>query len=117
MTGELLGQLDDDASAVFLADFAESAIYTPRDGSLPPRSILAIVDRNPPQVPGMVERGPQDVLTIHVANSATAGISSGELDTGGDTVTIARRIGETAVVRRIVRLVAHDHGMLTLEVT
>ena len=115
MSGELLGQLDDDARGIFITDFAEAVLYSPKDGRLPPRSILAIVDRDMQQNPGTVQRGGTDRLRIVVINSATDGISSAELNMGGDVITVARRIGEIASDLRIVAKTIEDRGVLELE--
>ena len=53
---------------------------------------------------------------VEVANDATYGISSAELDLGGDQVKIALRLGKTPELRTIANLVYHDAGMLRLEV-
>jgi len=107
---------------LFLKEFGEEITYTPSNGS--PRAILAIVDRNPPEdIPEAPVGGMQKSITIQVANRSTSisdddvgGISSAELDTGGDTVTLAVRIGGTPQVRPIAKLLEQDAGMLQLEV-
>jgi hypothetical protein len=38
------------------------------------------------------------------------------MDTGGDTVTLARRIGKSAKAMRIAQTLEHDEVMPTLEV-
>ena len=115
MAGELLAQLEGDARNIFVTGFAETVVYKPRVGAT--RSILAVVDRDMPQNPGMVQRGGTDRLRIVVINSATDGISSGELDMGGDQITVARRIGEVASDLRIVAKTIEDRGVLELELT
>jgi hypothetical protein len=52
---------------------------------------------------------------VHVANNATTGITSEELDCGGDMVEFAIRVGEPVTRRSIVRLLSHDEGMVVLE--
>ena len=113
----LLDQLDDDATNVFLTDFGETVTYYPLDGALPPREIKAIVDRELPQSPGVAERAPLGQLRISVANSATLGISSAEINMGGDVIRVAKRIGEVPVDMRIVSKPIEDRGMLELELT
>jgi hypothetical protein len=83
-----------DMKNVFLPDFGEDVVYTPRNGA--PRTIKAIVRRNPPAYVGSNGQPVAPIAEIEVANSATTGISSAELDTGGDAVTVAPRIGGTA---------------------
>ena len=100
----------------------EQITYTPAGEDA--RTILAIVDRDVAgDVGGPGEAVIRPDISIEVLNRATAyaddgfgGISSAELDTGGDTVTLARRIGETARVMRVAQLLGQDEAMLTLEV-
>jgi len=108
-----------DEYQVFLAQFGESLTYRPRAGAA--RTILAVVERDPPE--RLPDGGMGKVIVIHVANQATAvaddeygGISLDELDTGGDKVDVPVRVGQTAQTRTIVRLIEQDGGMLALEV-
>ena len=110
-----------DAATVFcnVSDFAEAVVYHPHrfvtDSLRPARTINAVVIRE------QVAAYQNDVETIlpvfevHVANDATTGISSEELDTGGDQIEFPARDGQTAERRTIVRLTTQDHGMLVLE--
>ena len=101
------------ALPAMMHSFGETVSYTPAGGEA--REITAAVRRQPPgPVEGMpAGRGPQ--LTIAVANDATTGISSSELDTGGDTVTVAVRVGQTPKVRAIVGIVSHNAAQMVLE--
>lgn len=101
------------AASKFTDCFGESVVYRPRTGAA--RTIRAIVDRQSyAAIPGLSQGiGPN--VTVHVLNSATLGISSTELDTGGDKMDVALRLGKTAETRVIARLVGHDAGMLDLE--
>ncbi len=107
-------------AALFLGDFGESIVYKPRPTqavpSPAPRTITAIVDREPPAF--LLEANGLAVPTVHiiVRNSATMGISSDEIDTGGDQVDVALRLGQAATTKRIVRIVQQDAGILRLEV-
>jgi hypothetical protein len=108
--------MQEDAVAVFcnLDDFAETIVYHKRDGEA--RSIRAVVDRQ--SYAGVNEDGGAYVLPlfeIHVANNATTGITSEELNLGGDFFEFADRLGRETDRRSIVRLVSHDEGMLILE--
>jgi hypothetical protein len=78
--------------------FQETVTYTKRTGAT--RSIKAIVNRNPPENENGETR---PKLTIEVANNATTGILSSELNAGGDTITLAYRKGATATTYRILR--------------
>ena len=52
---------------------------------------------------------------VHVANNSTSGISSSELNTGGDEIAFPPRDGKTATRKSVLQLVTQDHGMLVLE--
>lgn len=106
-----------DSVSVFLSsdEFAETAIYHPRAGGS--RTILAIVDREPPSL--MDEVGNVLVLSfmIYVSNSATDGISAQEIDCGGDSIEIGARVGDTTLKTcSILRVLGNDNGMLQLAV-
>lgn len=104
-----------DALGVFcnLNDFAETVVYYKRSGLS--RSIKAVVQRE------AFEINPEDgdaivpLFEVHVANDATTGISSEELNRGGDQIAFPTRIGQPAEKRSITRLRMHDEGMLVLE--
>ena len=108
-----------DAAAVFLNSnhFAEMVTYYPHRfhtaAVREPRSIKAVVVRN--QVSTF--NPDEQILTefeVRVANSATTGISSAELDTGGDQIELAPRIGETTRKVSVQYLTEHDDGMMVL---
>jgi hypothetical protein len=117
----LRSQLATDAVSVFCNadDFAESVTYYPHryygDASRAARTINAVVVRESITVLGEDGDTVLPVWEIHVANSSTSGISSEELDLGGDQISLPPRDGETAARKTIVRLTSHDPGMLVLE--
>jgi len=106
-----------DAGTVFLNSdhFAETVTYYPhRFGTAAtPRSIKAVIVRNQ-----VATFNPDEQIVpefeVRVANDATTGISSTELNTGGDKIKLAARVGETATKRSIQYLTEHDEGMLVL---
>lgn len=104
--------ISEDATGVFLDvdAFAESVTYTPRGGST--RSILAIVEREDQESDDAGAVVP--VFFVRVANDSTYGISSDEINLGGDTVTLPPRDGKTSEIRAVVRIIEQDHGMLTV---
>lgn len=115
----LADRMVSDAVNVFLQSdhFAEQVTYYPHryhtDAARSPRTIKAVVTRN--QVASF--NADEQVLPefeIRVANSATLGISSEELDTGGDQIEFAVRVGETPTRRTIQYVTEHDEGMLVL---
>jgi len=106
-----------DAGAVFLNGdhFAEDVTYHPQrfGATATPRTIKAVVIRNQ-----VVTFNPDEQIVpefeVRVANSATTGISSSELNTGGDMIRLAARVGETPTKRSVQYLTEHDEGMLVL---
>jgi len=109
-----------DPEKVFLRsdDFAESVTYYPHVGfgeSSSSRSITAVVIRN--QEVALSPDGGEAIVAsfeVHVSNNATTGISSSEVDTGGDQIGLASRIGGTVKRRSIIQMTEHDTGMLVL---
>lgn len=102
-----------DAYTVFTStdDFAEVITYMPKAGDV--RSINAVVIRDALEDrDGIVK----PVWQIHVANDNTRGISSVELNIGGDQVQLPPRDGETATTKTITHVIIQDHGMLVLQV-
>lgn len=113
--------IKDDASAVFMAagGWRESATYKPKlysvGDSRPDRTINIVIDRQEATIISEDQQVPAPVWQIEVVNDATLGISSEELDLGGDVLSFPSRVGESATDHTITRLLAHDHGMLSLE--
>ncbi len=112
----------DDAVSVFgnTSDFAESVTYYPHrfygEAARAARTINAIVMRE--QISAVSQDGGDTVLAVwqvHVANDSTYGISSEELDLGGDQIELPPRDGEAAAKKTVTQLLIQDHGMLVLE--
>jgi hypothetical protein len=106
-----------DAVSVFLSadEFAETVVYRPRGGGS--RTILAIVDREPPALMDEAGNMLSPSFMLYIANSATAGITAGEVDVGGDTVEVANRVGDVQKKTcSILRLMDNDNGMIQLAV-
>jgi hypothetical protein len=107
-----------DSVNVFInsSEFAESVVYKNRQSKLVPitRTINAVVIR---QVVGESEESGTSVpfFEVHVANNSTVGISSTEIDLGGDTIDIPVRPGMTASTRAIVAIIDQDEGMMVLQ--
>ena len=79
------------------------------------REIKAVIDRNPSLTQAETGRDMTGVFSIWVSNSATDGISSDEIDTGGDQLLIAKRIGQTPELVQINNIRWQDEGMMLLE--
>lgn len=117
----LKDQLLIDASAVFCNadDFAEAVTYYPHRfyGAVlrAPRAINAVVFRE--QIAALVEdvETVLPVYEVHVVNNAATGISSDEIDTGGDQIELPSRDSKPAEKKTITRIITQDNGMLVLE--
>lgn len=114
--------ISDDAASVFINtdEFAESVTYKPRlksgDTRASTRAINAVVIRE--QAATVDEDGNETIAPIfevHVANDSTIGISSTELDLGGDEISFPVRDGQTATDRAINALMFIDNGMIVLQ--
>ena len=94
-------------------DFAEPVVYYKKTGKA--RAINAVVVRDALAI--LPEDGDTvtPVFEIHVANDIVEGISSEELNLGGDMIAFAVRVGQAVQRRTITKLLAQDEGMLTLE--
>ena len=107
----------DDAGNVFLNSehFAETVTYYPHrfGAAATPRSILAVVVRNQVAIFAPDEQIVPE-FEVRVANDSITGISSTEINTGGDQIALAVRTGETPTKRSVQYVTEHDEGMLVL---
>lgn len=112
----LKASIQSDASLVFcnLNEFAETVTYWKR-GANSGRSINAVVIRE--QITAFVEDQQTNLpsFEVHVINSNSTGISSVELNTGGDQIELSPRDGKPAERKSITQLITQDEGMLVLE--
>jgi hypothetical protein len=111
----LLDSVITDDGAVFVDSdgFGESVVYLKGDGTT--RSISATVFRlTPDDLQGAAERTRIRRLELEVRNSATLGITPGELDLGKDRLQVAWRRGETATNWAIMQILSQDAGMVRL---
>ena len=94
-------------------DFAEPVVYYKKTGKA--RPIFMVVVREALAV--LPEDGDTvtPVFELHGANDIVKGISSEELNLGGDMIAFAVRVGQPIQRRTITKLLDHDEGMLTLE--
>lgn len=115
----LKDRIELDAGGVFLNSdhFAESVVYHPHrfhtDAARESRTIKAVVIRNQVATFNPDEQILEE-YEVRVANDSDSGISSEELDTGGDQIEFAPRVGETPRRISIQMLTEHDEGMLVL---
>lgn len=98
-----------------LAQFGEPVVYYPATGGQ--RSIDAIVTRDPPEIYDDQGKAVLPKFTLRVHNSCTLGISSQELDTGGDDISILLKVGDVKPTRRtIMKLMSQDSGVVSIAV-
>jgi len=90
------------ADSFFLLPDTELITYIPKSG--PSRRIEAIVNRPGPEQ--------NEVL---VKNTATGGIASSEVDTGGDKLELGLRVNNRPVTVRITEIINQDAGMMLLK--
>lgn len=105
-----------DAAVFVNADeFGEAVVYVPRNGAT--RDISAQVQREVPEGNEQAEGAVVPSLFVTVRNSSTTGISSAEVNTGGDKVRLAQRIGGETKDCPIIEVVSQDPGMMKLRLS
>ena len=94
-------------------DFAEPVVYYKKTGKA--RAINMVIVRDAFAI--LPEDGDTvtPVFELHGANDIVKGISSEELNFGGDMIAFAVRVGQAVERREIMRLIAHDEGMIYLQ--
>lgn len=95
----------------------EEVTYTPKGGT--GRTIWAVVNREPVQAIGEMQKGRSPRFTVWVLIDSTVatygGIDADEINTGGDTITLAERYGNAGVARPVGNVLDTDPGMMKLE--
>lgn len=91
---------------------AVTITYLPRGGGS--RSIKAIIEYKGAKPLDGLSGGSRPHVELLVRNDATYGISSREIDTGGDKVQVPFRRGRSVRTVRIVQILAQDRAMLRL---
>jgi hypothetical protein len=94
-------------------DFAEPVVYYKKTGKA--RAIFMVVIRDALAI--LPEDGDTvtPVFQLSGANDIVKGISSEELNLGGDMIAFAPRVGQPVERREIIRLLEHDEGMILLQ--
>ena len=113
MPNLLDGVLGDDANFAFCNadEWGESVTYTPLGGVA--RTITAVIDRDPPADPS--GKVPRPRMTALIQRHATRGTTS--INSGGDTLTLAYRIGGTAEAFLIGAPIKEDQGAFLVPLT
>jgi hypothetical protein len=98
---------------MLLDNFGESVVYFPNGGGR--RSILAIVERNPPAIFDASGNAVLPTATIRVYNSCRSGIASREVDIGTDEIEMVGKVGETIPKRfSLMTMMSQDAGVTQL---
>lgn len=98
------------AAPNLLREFGEEIEYYNLAGD-PARTITAMIQRDGAEL--LTETGDvsAEMFIVRVANNETTGISTSEIDTGGDEVMIAPRVGEAPRRMSIVKLMQGSQAL------
>lgn len=100
---------------LLLSQFGEPIKYWPRGGGS--RAIEAIVEREPPAIYDASGNAVLPRAVIRVFNSCRSGISSREIDNGGDEIEMPLNIGDQITKRlSVMTLQSQDSGVTVLAV-
>lgn len=94
-------------------DMTEPVVYRPAGGEA--RTIAALVDRGGRDADGAT-RAAAPGMTAIVLNDAADGIAATEINTGGDRIDLAERVGGIAVRRQIRRIAEQDPDLVRIDV-
>jgi len=88
--------------------------YRPAGGIA--RSIKAVIIQKQPAQLGSMPKASSTFTTALVLNDSTTGISSAEIDRGGDKIDVETRIGKAATTRRVKDIIFHNASVMKLEI-
>lgn len=97
------------ARRLMMHQFGETVVYYPRSGGS--RTITAHVRRNTMEIIQETGDLASQALIVTVPNDTCKGISSDEIDTGGDEIAVALRVGLTTQRRSVARILSDHNGM------
>lgn len=98
------------SAELLVREYGEPIIYYPVN-SVSGRCIDAIVMRDV-EVPGEIGEQAGYVMIVRVIDSCTLGISSTEINDGGDSISVALKVGGPQERREITRRVDDANGMV-----
>lgn len=93
--------------------FGETIGYYNRAGDAV-RNVSARVIRDPVQIATETGEINTQSIIVRLRNDAIFGVSSAEVDTGGDEINVPLRVGESAVRRTVARVLNDSNGILSL---
>jgi len=102
------------ADSFLLLPGAEWVTYLPRSGST--RRIRAVVVRTPVESMPAATGSTRPVFDVTVKNDSADGISSDEVDTGGDRLKLAPNVNERPRTTHVLSVVEHNAGTMVLRV-
>lgn len=94
-------------------EFSEPVVYFKRNGFS--RPINAHIERMSVTILGEDGDHVVPMFEVHVHNNSSTGISSTELNRGGDSLEFAVVAGGEVSRRTILKVLGHDEGMMVLE--
>jgi len=97
---------------MMFAQGGEDVTYTKRGGGS--RTVKAVVTYPGPDSMTAPSSLVAPTVNVLVCNNSTTGISSTEVDRGGDTITVPLRIGKGAKVTRIIAIESQNEGFVEL---
>lgn len=107
----LFDGIDEAAAVALMETFGETVTYYPQGGGS--REIQAAVERG---VVSEIAGGRTPMAMMLITNDATLGITSAELDRGGDRIGYPVNIGEDPKIRKVKEMPSQTTGMIILEV-
>lgn len=96
-----------------VSNFGEPVIYHFASGGH--RSVNAIIERSPPAQYDAAGNVITPSFVIRLANSATTGVLSTEVNTGGDQVSLLLKVDDTVPTKRsVLVLQSQDSSVIVL---
>lgn len=111
MATRFASQFARSAAPNLMRQFGDEITYFKRDGS-PARVIEAMVIRDPMRIINETGDVNSKAFIVRVHNDSVTGIGSDEINTGGDQISVASRVGETAERRSIVQVLNDSAGLV-----
>lgn len=95
--------------------FGEDLVYLPASGA-EGRPIKGIVERGAMEILAEIGDHATQAIIVQVLSHGVRGILASEIDTGGDRIRVALRIGDLPVDRPIVKVIDDSGGFVRFAV-